>query len=124
MKKMPPEEKQRLDAERKARNEKILARFNDGATTAKMAAEFGLSTNQINGIIRAYTGKKKRIHHATNICFDCAKACGRCSWSARFEPVPGWTAKPTAIKYFDDKKGGVVFTQTYSITACPEFTPG
>ena len=25
-------------------------------------------------------------------CWDCANACGLCSWSSRFVPVPGWNA--------------------------------
>lgn len=39
----------------------------------------------------------------SQLCWDCANACGGCSWSGidpvthkpRFEPVPGWKAKPT-----------------------------
>ena len=30
---------------------------------------------------------------STNICFDCQLAIGGCEWSAKFEPVPGWTAE-------------------------------
>ena len=63
----------------------------------------------------------------TNICFDCARACGGCSWSAvdpetgkvRFEPVPGWTATPISINSRDRR--GVHQTQSYHITACPLF---
>lgn len=40
-----------------------------------------------------------------NICFDCQRACGGCSWSAchpvtgkpLFLPVPGWTAEPSRL---------------------------
>lgn len=47
----------------------------------------------------------------TNICFDCQRACGGCSWSAchtvtgkpLFLPVPGWTAKPSKI--YSEPKG-------------------
>lgn len=39
------------------------------------------------------------VQDHANICFDCANACGGCSWSEldaetglpRFAPVPGWT---------------------------------
>lgn len=56
-----------------------------------------------------------------NICFDCDRACGGCSWSevdletkrTRFEPVPGWTAKKVLLHG----------DQTYHITACPLFKP-
>lgn len=65
----------------------------------------------------------------TNICFDCRKACGDCSWSEidpetkkpRFEPVPGWTAKKTMVKSRTGKKSD--WLETYHITACPEFVP-
>ena len=67
----------------------------------------------------------------TNICIECEKACGGCSWSAAdpitgkllFEPVPGWTATPVLLnlgRHFDGRKS---YAQTYHITACPEFVP-
>jgi hypothetical protein len=35
--------------------------------------------------------------HAT-LCWRCAKACGKCSWSdGSFVPVKGWKAEPTKI---------------------------
>lgn len=60
----------------------------------------------------------------TNICFDCQKACGGCSWSEidpdtekpRFQPVEGWTAEPVMMFLYEGKR-----IQTYHITACPEF---
>lgn len=55
-----------------------------------------------------------------NICFDCQKACGDCSWSEKFEPVPGWTAKKVMQKTHE-RKGKIRWTPTYHITACPEF---
>lgn len=65
-----------------------------------------------------------------NICFDCANACGGCSWSEidpeterpRFEPVPGWTAFPIVHKYMDKKYKRE--TRTYRIVACPKFVRG
>ena len=64
----------------------------------------------------------------TNICFDCKKACGGCSWSAvdpvtgkvKYEPVPGWTARKVryCVGYSGRKR---VYTDTYHITACPLF---
>ena len=29
------------------------------------------------------------------LCWDCKRATGGCSWSARLKPVKGWTAKET-----------------------------
>lgn len=66
----------------------------------------------------------------TNICFDCKKACGGCSWSEidpktgkpRFEPIEGWKAKPNKLL------GGIsagkrYYVSTYEISECPLFEP-
>lgn len=61
----------------------------------------------------------------TNICFDCKKACGGCSWSEldtktlrpKFEPVPGWTATETVINMGNSCSK----VTSYHITACPLF---
>lgn len=57
---------------------------------------------------------------ANQLCWSCAKACGKCSWSEydRNEPVPGWTATPTKLLIGRDKSQT---TGSYAITACPEF---
>lgn len=47
------------------------------------------------------------------LCWECAKSDrGACSWSADFEPVPGWVAT------FDARLA------SYHVDACPEFVPG
>lgn len=53
-----------------------------------------------------------------NICFDCQRACGGCSWSQDFTPVPGWTAKPVKLKQSPGEP-----IDTYHITGCPLFLP-
>ena len=66
-----------------------------------------------------------------NICFDCKKACGDCSWSetdpntkkGRFEPVPGWTAEKTVLNVGMNGTNRN-FVETYHITACPLFEQG
>lgn len=66
----------------------------------------------------------------TNICFDCANACGGCSWTEidpetdkpRFEPVPGWKAKPIVHRYTDGKYKREI--RTYCIFKCPQFARG
>lgn len=57
---------------------------------------------------------------SANICFDCQNACGGCSWSIDFTPVPGWTAEKKMIKA-GSKRDGVRWIETFRITACPEF---
>lgn len=73
-------------------------------------------------------GKKGWTVGSCNICFDCKKACGQCSWSAAdpltgellFQPVPGWTAEKIEQngKYRCKYSG-----PTWHITACPLFEP-
>lgn len=78
------------------------------------------------GCLRGATLKNK---NKANICIDCKKSCGGCSWSAAdpvtgkllFEPVPGWTAKKVKLRLGESKKGVMRYIDTYSITACPLF---
>ena len=70
------------------------------------------------------------VGRRTNLCFDCKKACGYCSWSEldpetkkpRFEPVPGWKAKKVILR-IGTRHSKNVYVETYHITACPEFVP-
>ena len=63
-----------------------------------------------------------------NICFNCQKACGKCSWTAvdpvtkkiRFEPIPGWTAEKVKLLTGHSHYNAVVI-DTYHITGCPEY---
>lgn len=60
-----------------------------------------------------------------NICFDCKKATGKCSWSKNFTPVPGWTAEPVRTVHKDiNRTSGIHIIETYYITACPLFERG
>lgn len=79
---------------------------------------------------------KNPKQNKANICMDCKKACGGCSWSrwdeknkrVAFEPVPGWTAEKVPYKSEPGRHSrnryGVELDYTYKITACPEFERG
>ena len=66
----------------------------------------------------------------TNICFDCQKACGGCSWSAidpktekpAFKPVPGWTAEKVSL-IVGSWNNHKTIVETYYVKDCPEFVP-
>lgn len=51
------------------------------------------------------------------LCWECQRATGGCSWSTMGKPVEGWTAEKTKIP------NGCAgeFTDSYKITACPLF---
>lgn len=55
------------------------------------------------------------------LCWDCEKACGRCSWSKNFTPVEGWKAIPTKISC-GYKLGGIPhIVDSFIVCECPEF---
>ena len=58
-------------------------------------------------------------HKEQALCWDCAKACGLCSWSNHWEhrPVPGWMAEKSMLKV----NGG--YEESYCVRECPEFEP-
>lgn len=65
----------------------------------------------------------------SQLCWDCANACGGCSWSGidpvthkpRFEPVPGWKAKPTRTERSTGMGRKKRVLTSYAIRSCPEF---
>ena len=52
------------------------------------------------------------------LCWDCAKACGRCPWSdpEYHRTVSGWDVIPTKIRMNKD-----TFADSYIVISCPEF---
>ena len=52
------------------------------------------------------------------LCWDCANACGDCTWSDRNEqkPVAGWTA----VRREQHHKDGTT-VESYIVVKCPEF---
>lgn len=55
-----------------------------------------------------------------SICWDCANATGKCSWSdsREYKPVEGWKAVRNDIKVANG-----VMAESYLVTECPEFKP-
>ena len=54
------------------------------------------------------------------ICWNCKKACGRCSWSHHLEPIHGWIATPVHRRSANGK-GRQIMMDTFAIKCCPEF---
>ena len=63
------------------------------------------------------------------LCWKCQNACGGCPWTevdpvtkkVRFEPVPGWDAKP--VRRWTATGSLRVRMESYSIKSCPMFVP-
>lgn len=49
------------------------------------------------------------------LCWRCENCLGGCSWSEKFEPVEGWNAERTVIKYFN------IETPSFLVRGCPLF---
>lgn len=58
--------------------------------------------------------------HST-LCWECEKACGRCSWSKSFTPVEGWKATPTKVRA--DQQSRNQYVDSFDVYECPEFEP-
>ena len=56
--------------------------------------------------------KEASVYKSNQPCWDCANACGGCSWSRKLIPIEGWTAKKVPYR-----TGGF----TYRISCCPQF---
>lgn len=58
------------------------------------------------------------------LCWFCSHALPRrgnpCPWAMRFDPVPGWEAKPAELAACGSRKA----VPTYEILKCPLFDPG
>lgn len=65
-------------------------------------------------------GISNNTKHST-LCWDCEKACGRCSWSKSFTPVEGWVAKPTKVKGDSQCRNQLI--DSFDVHECPEFEP-
>lgn len=50
-----------------------------------------------------------------SLCWNCKNCFGGCSWAERFEPVEGWRAERTIIKYFN------IETPSFLVRDCPLF---
>ena len=113
--------------------DKVLKDYKSGLTVKEVAVKYGLKIWQVQEVLAnkriRFSGTQTSVN--ANICFDCAKAGGGCSWSAvvadgktlLFQPVEGWTAKPTKMNVRKDN-GDTREIETYHITACPEFVRG
>lgn len=70
---------------------------------------------------------KGQFHTKDTLCWSCQHAVPNyegtrgCAWSQDGEPVAGWTAEPSDIKYSDGY--GTGFTRSYRVIDCPQFLP-
>lgn len=64
--------------------------------------------------------RKRKKQSKSTLCWQCAKACGGCSWSSRaHKPVTGWTAERRDL-YIQNSS---VPVESYVVHDCPEYVP-
>lgn len=59
-------------------------------------------------------GNEKKSKKETNAVLVMREVCGQCSWSARFEPIAGWSAEEGSLTR---QYGGTL--KTYTVLQCP-----
>lgn len=65
-------------------------------------------------------GLTKKTRKRQTLCWQCAKACGGCSWSSlAHKPVDGWAAERRDI-YIRNKPDPL---ESYIVESCPEYVP-
>lgn len=58
---------------------------------------------------------EENFKRSLTLCWDCARACGYCSWSSRLKPVKGWVAEKTS----KETHGSI--SSSYIVYECPDF---
>ena len=117
----------KIEDRNQAEIDAIVADYLAGDYVYGICTKYHISARTLTAIVkRAGVQRKSRPRRqqvskekSQQLCWDCAKATGRCSWSRRLEPVPGWTA--TKVERLSHTGEIVEGTQ---ITACPEFVKG
>ena len=61
-----------------------------------------------------------RTSWENTLCWTCQNATGKCSWSARLEPVKGWKAKAFKLKMVVRNKVATYRT-SYVVKECPKY---
>ena len=100
-----------------------------GFSDRQTALRLGLTPEQVGAFyhiterLGVQSSKNPDFKRSDTLCWECKKACGYCSWSQEFVPVPGWEAVIETPK-------GTQFTEKfkkipdYKVLACPEFSRG
>lgn len=61
----------------------------------------------------------------TSLCARCAMTTKGCPWVNKYEPIPGWDAKPIKklVSSIKTKKGtfNKTYVDSYRVISCPKF---
>lgn len=97
-----------------------------GWSNASIARELGRTPKAVALRWNKIKPKKNKVRTPKDqLCAYCIHAVPDpsrgigCNWSMHFQPVPGWKAVPTKVKYSADK-----LMPSYSVSSCPRFKEG
>lgn len=80
------------------------------------------NTDKAVAIADAAVNRGMDVQYYGTLCWECANATGGCSWSKKFIPVEGWTAKRTTMT-LGYNTGRPRKATSYVVKKCPEYTP-
>ncbi len=105
-----------------------------GETWENIANYIGISVKVLrevmvmHGLREPPAPDKYESNYQGQLCWECIHANPNpaagtgCSWSERFEPVEGWTAKPTVL--YASNHGANHTDNSFAITKCPQYEKG
>lgn len=105
----------------------IVRMYSSGKKFAEIRKKHRISDITVRGILTRAgvplkrerpAGRNDFAGYGEQLCWRCAKATGKCSWSRNLTPVPGWTA--TTVK----RETYLQAADNYYITACPLYEKG
>lgn len=113
----------------KSEIEKAKRMYSAGIGTQAIARELGRNEQYMRRFLwRAGVTGKMQHNCAETLCWQCANSVPKidrgkyvrgCSWSIAFEPVEGWTAQKVMMETYNTKN-----TESYCVSACPDFVEG
>lgn len=119
----------RLDKKRKIIPKEIKAQicieWASGTPAQEICRKYKLTYASVKNIVsvagvkRNKQPKQRKVVEKDclpQLCWKCAKATGKCSWSKNLTPVEGWTAKLVLRVNWDGEMG-----TNWAISKCPEF---
>ena len=74
-----------------------------------------MTARKAGGGREAVSGYKNRA----SVCIDCGNGGGRCPWSSRMEPVPGWTVEKVTLRM--QKSGKSYYEEVTKVIDCPGY---
>ena len=121
--KLPPQRKRKIRKITQKEKQQVIELYETGTKVVDISRTVEIAEQSIYKILRengikerryVKSGEERKLQKpkTNQLCWDCGKYAGGCSWSRDFTPVEGWTAEKVLM---------TSGTETYEIKECPEF---